>query len=69
MQRAKAYRAIQSGQVETLFVTHSQMFWDWNGPVDIHLFDAYSPLYEVHQEPRYAVKAVVERLIHFIGKK
>lgn len=69
VQRAKAYRAVQSGQVDTLFVTHSQMFWDWNSSVDIHLFDPYSPLYEVHQEPRYAVSAVVDSLVTFLSKK
>ena len=60
VQRAKHYRAIQSGQVQHIFATHSQIFRDWNNLQDIVLHDEYSPFYAVHAEPRYSVPKVVQ---------
>jgi hypothetical protein len=60
VQRAKHYRAIQSGQVQYIFATHSQIFRDWNNLQEVILHDEYSPFYFVHAEPRYSVPRVVQ---------
>lgn len=60
VQRAKYYRAIQSGQAQHIFATHSQIFRDWNNLQDIVLHDEYSSFYAVHAEPRYSVPKVVQ---------
>ncbi len=60
VQRAKHYRAIQSGQVQHIFATHSQIFRDWKNLQEVILHDEYSPFYAVHAEPRYSVPRVVQ---------
>lgn len=62
VQRAKAYRAIQSGKIDTLLATHSQIFWDRGQLVDIQIVDADSPFYQVYQEPRYTIPACVQKM-------
>lgn len=66
VQRAKHYRAIQSGQIQDIFATHSQIFWDWNNLQEINFHDKYSPFYAVHAEPRYTVPLVVEKMREMI---
>lgn len=62
VQRAKAYRAIQSGKVHTLWVTHSQIFWDRGQLTSIEVIDEHSPFYQVYQEPRYNILACVQKM-------
>lgn len=66
VQRAKHYRAIQSGQIQHIFATHSQIFWDWYNLQEINFHDEYSPFYAVHAEPRYTVPMVVKKMKEMI---
>ena len=60
--RAKAFRAIKSWSVHTIYATYSQIFRDRNILQKIILIDQHAWWYKNMQDPRYFVPTVVEKI-------
>ncbi len=62
VQKAKAYRAISTGQEQTIITTHSQIFQNRHNLTGITIMDPHSPYYHTFQEPRYTISTVIEKM-------
>lgn len=61
-QRSKAYRSLHNNESQILYATHSQIFQDRQNLQSITTIDELSPLYQTHQEPRYNLWIVLQKL-------
>lgn len=65
--RAKAYRAIQSWAIHTVYATYSQIFRDWKSLHQIILIDQHARRYKNFQDPRYFLPTVIEKIQEIWG--
>jgi hypothetical protein len=60
--RAKAFRAIKSWSVHTVYATYSQVFRDRNDVQKILLIDQHARWYKNFQEPRYFLPTNIDKM-------
>lgn len=60
--RSKAFRAIKSWSVHTVYSTYSQVFRDWNNLQKVILIDQHAWWYKNFQEPRYFLPTIVQKM-------
>lgn len=68
-QKSEAFWWIKQGNIKNLFCTYSQIFQDRHHLTSIIMIDQHKRYYKHHQDPRYTVGTVLEKMADIYGAR